>query len=82
MTVPINPALSEFDPREMTTEIWFKIDNPLSSITEVILGTYPYKIRKKANVAQVQLNFVNDYNYCDSFNLKANQWYHYAYAIN
>jgi hypothetical protein len=39
MTVPINPALTEFNPREMTTEIWFKIDNPLSPITEVILGT-------------------------------------------
>ena len=81
MTVPINPALTEFNPREMTTEIWFKIDNVLSSITEVILGTTPYKIRKKANVAQVQLNF-DPYNYCDSFNLKANQWYHYAYAIS
>lgn len=81
MTVPINPALAEFNPRDMTTEIWFKIDNVLSSITEVILGTSPYKILKKANVAQVQLNFF-PYNYCDSFNLKGDQWYHYAYAVS
>lgn len=53
MTVPINPALTELNSREMTTEIWFKIDTVLSSITEIILGTFPYKIRKKANVAQV-----------------------------
>jgi hypothetical protein len=81
MTVPVNPALTEFNPREMTTEIWLKIDNVLSSITEIILGTSPYKIRKKANVAQVQLNF-DSFNYCDSFNLKGGQWYHYAYAIS
>jgi hypothetical protein len=49
--------------------------------TEIILGTSPYKIRKKANVAQVQLNF-DSFNYCDSFNLKGGQWYHYTYAIS
>lgn len=32
-------------------------------------------------MAQVQLNF-DPYNYCDSFNLKGKQWYHYAYAIS
>ena len=54
----------------MTTEIWFKIDNPFSLLTEVLLGTSPYKLRKKASLAQVQINF-GEYNYCDSFNLKA-----------
>jgi hypothetical protein len=49
--MPMNPALNDFNPREITTEIWFKIDNVLSPITEIILGTSPYKIRKKANVA-------------------------------
>jgi len=53
MTMPMNPALTDFNPRELTSEIWFKVANVLSSITEVILGTSPYKLRKKANVAQV-----------------------------
>ena len=69
MTMPMDPALTDFNPRELTSEIWFRVDNVLSSITEIILGTSPYKIRKKANVAQVQLNF-DLVNYCDSFNLK------------
>ena len=54
----------------MTTEIWFKIDNPFSLLTEVILGTSPYKLRKKASLDQVQISF-DQINYCDSFNLKA-----------
>ena len=53
MNVPMNPAMTDFNPRVLTSEIWFRIDNVLSSITEVILGTSPYKLRKKANVAQV-----------------------------
>jgi Concanavalin A-like lectin/glucanases superfamily len=53
MTVPISPTLDDFNPRELTSEIWFKIDNVFSSLTEIILGTSPYKIRKKANVAQI-----------------------------
>ena len=69
MVMPINPALTDFNPRELTSEIWFRVDNVFSSITEIILGTSPYKIRKRANVAQVQLNF-DLVNYCDSFNLK------------
>ncbi len=69
INVPMDPALSTFNPRQITSEIWFKIDNPLSSVTEVILGTSPYKLRKKANVAQIQLNF-DMVNYCDSLNLK------------
>lgn len=81
MTVPISPTLNDFNPRELTSEIWFKIDNVLSSITEIILGTSPYKIRKKANVAQVQLNF-DLVNYCDSFNLRGDTWYHFAYSIS
>ncbi len=51
MTVPMDPLLADFNPRELTSEIWFKIDNVLSSITEIVLGTSPYKLRKKANVA-------------------------------
>jgi len=51
MTVPMDPLLVDFNPRELTSEIWFKIDNVLSSITEIVLGTSPYKLRKKANVA-------------------------------
>jgi hypothetical protein len=53
----------------------------LSSITEIVLGTSPYKLRKKANVAQVQLNF-DQVNYCDSFNLKSGVWYHFEYSIS
>lgn len=70
INVPIDPAVAAVNPRQMTSEIWMKIDNPLSLLTEVILGTSPYKLRKKANLAQVQLNF-DQINYCDSFNLKA-----------
>ena len=73
MNVPMNPTLADFNPRELTSEIWFRVDNVLSSITEVILGTSPYKLRKKANVAQVQLNF-ELVNYCDSFNLRGDTW--------
>ncbi len=51
MTMPVNPTLGDFNPRELTSEIWFRVDNVLSSITEIILGTSPYKLRKKANVA-------------------------------
>jgi hypothetical protein len=66
----MDASLATFNPRQLTIEIWFKIDNPLSLFTELILGTSPYKLRKKANLAQVQLNF-DTFNYCDSFNLKA-----------
>lgn len=71
MNVPIDSALEEFNPTELTSEIWFKMDNANSLFIEIILGTTPYKLRKKANVAQVQLNF-DLVNYCDSFNLKSN----------
>jgi hypothetical protein len=73
-------SLSTFNPRELTSEIWFKADNVMSSFTEIILGTSPYKLRKKSNLAQIQLNF-DKYNYCDSSNLKSDQWYHFAYSL-
>jgi hypothetical protein len=57
INVPIDSSVSAVNPRMITSEIWFKVDNPLSLLTEVILGTSPYKLRKKANLAQVQLNF-------------------------
>jgi hypothetical protein len=51
MSVPISPTLDDFNPTELTTEIWFKMDNANSLFIEVILGNSPYKFRKKANVA-------------------------------
>lgn len=57
INVPIDSSVATSNPRQITSEIWFKVDNPLSLLTEVILGTSPYKLRKKANLAQVQLNF-------------------------
>ena len=51
INVPMDPTVATVNPRFMTSEIWFKIDNPLSLLTEVILGTSPYKLRKKANLA-------------------------------
>jgi hypothetical protein len=53
MSVPIDASLNDFNPIELTSEIWMKIDNVNSILTEIILGTSPYKIRKKANVAQI-----------------------------
>ena len=71
INVPISDSLSTFNPRELTQEIWFKSDNVMSSFTEVILGISPYKLRKKSNLAQIQLNF-DQVSYCDSFNLRSN----------
>ena len=70
LNMTMDPALATFNPTELTVELWFKIDNPLTSTVDVILGASPYKLKKKANVAQVQLTF-DILGYCDSFNLKA-----------
>ncbi|TNV75036.1 hypothetical protein FGO68_gene6423 [Halteria grandinella] len=82
LTAPINSALvsETFDPTSAAFEIWFKADNIFSMYQEIILGLSPYKMRKKNGVAQVQLNF-GDNNYCDSKNLKSNQWYHFAVSM-
>jgi hypothetical protein len=51
LNMTMDPDLLSFNPTEMTVELWFKIDNPLTSSVDVILGASPYKLRKKANVA-------------------------------
>ena len=82
MSVPINlhKAPENFDPVEMTIEVWFKSSNMLSNFLEIILGLSPYKFRKKAGMAQIQLNW-GDINYCDSSSLKSDQWYHFAFTM-
>ncbi len=47
----MDASLTNLNPTEMTVELWFKIDNPLTSSVDIILGASPYKLRKKANVA-------------------------------
>jgi hypothetical protein len=51
LNMTMDPNLLSFNPTEITVELWFKIDNPLTSSVDVILGASPYKLRKKANVA-------------------------------
>ena len=51
LNMTMDSSLTNFNPTEMTVELWFKIVNPLSSSVDVILGASPYKLRKKANVA-------------------------------
>jgi hypothetical protein len=51
LNMTMDPDLLSFNPTEITVELWFKIDNPLTSSVDVILGASPYKLRKKANVA-------------------------------
>lgn len=55
MTVPINTVLapSSYDPIEIAVEVWFKADNIASMTLDIILGLLPYKLRKKAGVAQI-----------------------------
>ena len=83
MTVPINNATvpAGFNPTAATFEIWFKSDNMLSLNQEVILGLSPYKFRKKAGIAQINLVW-GDITYCDSTNLLSNQWNHFAVSMN
>jgi hypothetical protein len=51
LNMTMDSALTSFNPTEMTVELWFKLDNPLTSAVDIILGASPYKLRKKANVA-------------------------------
>lgn len=83
LTVPINTALvpDDYNPTQFAFELWFKSDNIMSVYQEVIMGLSPYKLRKKNGVAQIQLNF-GDMNFCDSKNLKSNQWFHVAIAMS
>ena len=53
MTVPINTTKAplNFDPTELSIEVWFKSTDILSNQLELILGMAPYKFRKKAGMA-------------------------------
>ena len=67
----------------MTVEIWFKFDNINSNTVDVILGATPFRLRKKASLPQIQLNFNGFVNYCDTTDpILTDKWYHFAWALN
>jgi hypothetical protein len=43
--------IADLDPTVLTVEIWFKSDNIGSVNLEVILGLFPYKLRKKSGIS-------------------------------
>jgi len=83
MTVPINTALVPpgSQPTSFAIEFWFKADDVGSINLEVLLGLTPYKMRKKAGLAQVLLLF-KDLEFCATINLESKVWYHYALSIS
>jgi hypothetical protein len=48
---------------------------------QVLIGLTPYKLRKKAGLAQVLL-FFKDMEFCATINLVSKVWYHYAVSIS
>jgi hypothetical protein len=83
LSLPINNTkfARDFNPTEVTTEIWFKAAEMYTKTTDVIIGLAPYKIRKRSNQPQIHINY-EGFNYCLSITLNSGQWYHFAFSIS
>ncbi|CDW88093.1 neurohypophysial n-terminal domain containing protein [Stylonychia lemnae] len=74
---------SEFDPEELTSELWFKAKDLTSLNIQVLLGLNPYKIRKISKNSLIQLQYQNTLQYCNSDPaLTNNVWYHIAFTLS
>ncbi|CDW71957.1 neurohypophysial n-terminal domain containing protein [Stylonychia lemnae] len=85
LSLPFNTQTipSDFDPEELTTELWFKAQDLMSIAIQVLLGLNPYKIRKISNDPIMQLQYQNTLQYCNSEPiLKNNVWYHIAFTFS
>ena len=58
------------------------MDNLTSSNIEIILGTTPYKIRKRPSSTQIELNYDASVNYCNTSSLSVLTWYHFAFTLD
>ena len=65
LSLPINNTKfsKDFNPTEVTVEIWFKAVEVYTKTTDIVMGLSPYKIRKRANQPQIHINF-EGFNYC------------------
>jgi len=45
------------------------------------VGLFPYKIKKKAGIAQVVINWKEN-DWCATVNLLSDTWYHYSFTMN
>jgi len=54
---PVNSSYqygtANFQPNVSSFEIWFKADNIASPNTNIIMGVYPYKLRKKPGLPRL-----------------------------
>lgn len=83
MTVPINQVAmpSGTQVTTLTIEFWFKADDIGTIQLQVILGLTPYKVMKKAGLAQVILSYGGS-DFCPTSNLLSNTWYHFAFTMS
>lgn len=81
VTAPMNSEYASYNLSEITIEVWFKMDNITTTTIEIILGTSPYKIRRRLGTTQIELNYNANVNYCVTSALTVDTWYHFAFTI-